>query len=107
MGLYKRKITVEDSTITSAVHLILRQSLVPNALGMSRADRPLQSSWNSTADVVVFALFTILFFLWGFAYGLLDTLNFRTTLSISATESSDLQALYFAAYFICPLTTSG
>lgn len=34
MGLYKRKITVQDDAITSAVHLTLRQSLLPNALGM-------------------------------------------------------------------------
>lgn len=52
---------------------------------------------------------TILFFLWGFGYGLLDTLNshFQTTLNITASRSSGLQASYFAAYFICPLTISG
>ncbi|KAJ5683872.1 uncharacterized protein N7477_000217 [Penicillium maclennaniae] len=85
MAIYKKKITVEDSAITSGVHLTLQQSLLPNAL------------------------VTILFFLWGFAYGLLDTLNshFQTTLNITATESSGLQASYFAAYFICPLTISG
>ncbi|KAJ5104046.1 hypothetical protein N7532_004575 [Penicillium argentinense] len=85
MGLYKRKITADDKAITSAVHLTLRQSLLPNAL------------------------VTILFFLWGFGYGLLDTLNshFQTTLNISAGMSSGLQASYFAAYFVCPLTISG
>lgn len=51
----------------------------------------------------------ILFFLWGFAYGLLDVLNshFQTTLNITASKSSGLQASYFGAYFICPLTISG
>ncbi|KAJ6071724.1 hypothetical protein N7499_009738 [Penicillium canescens] len=51
----------------------------------------------------------ILFFLWGFAYGLLDVLNshFLTTLNITARKSSGLQASYFGAYFICPLTISG
>ncbi|KAL4920598.1 major facilitator superfamily domain-containing protein [Aspergillus aurantiobrunneus] len=85
MGLYKRKITVSDDTVTTAVNLTLRQSLVPNAL------------------------VTILFFLWGFAYGLLDVLNshFQTTLDITASKSSGLQASYFGAYFICPLTISG
>lgn len=34
MGLYKRKITVDDQAITSAVNLTLRQSLLPNLLGM-------------------------------------------------------------------------
>ncbi|OJJ61743.1 hypothetical protein ASPSYDRAFT_145428 [Aspergillus sydowii CBS 593.65] len=85
MGLYKRKITVNDNAVTSAVNLTLRQSLLPNAL------------------------VTILFFLWGFAYGLLDVLNshFQTTLNITASKSSGLQASYFGAYFVCPLTISG
>ncbi|KAL4930978.1 major facilitator superfamily domain-containing protein [Aspergillus undulatus] len=85
MGLWNRKITVSDDAVTSAVSLTLRQSLLPNAL------------------------VTILFFLWGFAYGLLDVLNshFQSTLDITASKSSGLQASYFGAYFICPLTVSG
>ncbi|KAL4965478.1 major facilitator superfamily domain-containing protein [Aspergillus stella-maris] len=85
MPLWKRKITVRDDTLTSAVNLTLRQSLLPNAL------------------------VTILFFLWGFAYGLLDVLNshFQSTLNITASKSSGLQASYFGAYFVCPLTVSG
>lgn len=49
------------------------------------------------------------FFLWGFAYGLLDVLNkhFQSTLNITASRSSGLQAAYFGAYFLCPLTISG
>jgi FHS family L-fucose permease-like MFS transporter len=43
MGVYKRKITVEDSAITSAVHLTLRQSLLPNALGTLCPDEHLES----------------------------------------------------------------
>ena len=35
MGFYKRKITVRDDEVTSAVHLTLKQSLVPCFLGMS------------------------------------------------------------------------
>lgn len=33
MGLYKRRIAVADDAVTSAVHLTLRQSLIPNFLG--------------------------------------------------------------------------
>jgi hypothetical protein len=42
-------------------------------------------------------LVTILFFLWGFSYGLLDTLNkhFQNTLGITKARSSGLQAAYF------------
>jgi len=54
-------------------------------------------------------LVTILFFLWGFAYGLLDVLNakFQTSLHITAAKAGGLQGSYFGAYFIGPLTYSG
>ncbi|KAL5337011.1 major facilitator superfamily domain-containing protein [Aspergillus crustosus] len=73
---------VDNSKTTSAANLTLRQSLWP------------------------LSLVTILFFLWGFAYGLLDTLNkhFQTTLNITQTRSSGLQAAYFGAY---PLASLG
>ncbi|KAI1614968.1 MFS transporter [Exophiala viscosa] len=55
------------------------------------------------------ALVTVLFFLWGFAYGLLDVLNakFQTSLNITAAKAGGLQGSYFGAYFIGPLTYSG
>ncbi|KAL4921552.1 major facilitator superfamily domain-containing protein [Aspergillus aurantiobrunneus] len=73
---------VDNSKTTSAANLTLRQSLWP------------------------LILVTILFFLWGFAYGLLDTLNkhFQITLNITRTRSSGLQAAYFGAY---PLASLG
>ncbi|CAK9779878.1 major facilitator superfamily transporter [Cutaneotrichosporon oleaginosum] len=49
-----------------------------------------------------FILVTSLFFLWGFAYGLLDVLNkhFQNTLGITTTQSTGLQAAYFGiGYF--------
>lgn len=54
-------------------------------------------------------LVTILFFLWGFAYGLLDVLNakFQNSLHITAAKAGGLQGSYFGAYFIGPLTYSG
>ncbi|KAL4996807.1 major facilitator superfamily domain-containing protein [Aspergillus recurvatus] len=73
---------VDNTKTTSAANLTLRQSLWP------------------------LMLVTILFFLWGFAYGLLDTLNkhFQVTLNITRTRSSGLQAAYFGAY---PLASLG
>lgn len=55
------------------------------------------------------SLVTVLFFLWGFAYGLLDVLNakFQTSLNITAAKAGGLQGAYFGAYFIGPLTYSG
>jgi FHS family L-fucose permease-like MFS transporter len=50
-------------------------------------------------------LVTSLFFLWGFAYGLLDVLNkhFQEVLNITKTRSTLLQAAYFGAYFLIAL----
>ncbi|WP_259066767.1 sugar MFS transporter [Mucilaginibacter sp. X4EP1] len=50
-------------------------------------------------------LVTCLFFLWGFAYGLLDVLNkhFQETLNITKTRSTLLQGAYFGAYFLAAL----
>lgn len=57
MAIYKRKITVADDEVTSAVHLTLRQSLIPCFLGESHpgflADRvaniPSQSPSSSSS----------------------------------------------------------
>ncbi|KAL9622051.1 MAG: hypothetical protein Q9160_003550 [Pyrenula sp. 1 TL-2023] len=79
---HKRSLKADNSKRTPASELTLRQSLLP------------------------LCLVTILFFLWGFAYGLLDTLNkhFQNTLGISKGRSSGLQAAYFGAY---PLASLG
>jgi FHS family L-fucose permease-like MFS transporter len=49
-----------------------------------------------------FVLVTCLFFMWGFAYGLLDVLNkhFQEILNITKTRSTLLQGAYFGAYFL-------
>ncbi|EPS40834.1 hypothetical protein H072_5255 [Dactylellina haptotyla CBS 200.50] len=76
---------VNDRELTGAAALTLRQSLLPCAL------------------------VTTLFFLWGFAYGLLDVLNahFQSALNITKSQSSALQGAYFGAYFFFPLTFGG
>ncbi|KAL8666949.1 MAG: hypothetical protein Q9168_007382 [Polycauliona sp. 1 TL-2023] len=49
---------------------------------------------------------TVLFFLWGFAYGLLSILNsqFQRIVQVSHAQAQGLHAAYFAAYFVAPLT---
>ncbi|KAG0135523.1 major facilitator superfamily domain-containing protein [Tuber indicum] len=81
----RSSLRAQDDQVTNATDLTLRQSLLP------------------------LALVTILFFLWGFAYGLLDVLNkhFQNTLNISRSRSSGLQAAYFGAYPIASLTYAG
>ncbi|GAB0134938.1 hypothetical protein EsDP_00003290 [Epichloe bromicola] len=78
----RRSLKADDTRRTRAAELTLRQSICP-----------------------IF-LVTILFFLWGFSYGLLDTLNkhFQNTLGINAARSAGLQAAYFGAY---PLASIG
>ncbi|KAL2215629.1 putative l-fucose permease [Thermoascus aurantiacus ATCC 26904] len=78
----RSSLKVDNNKVTNAANLTLRQSLWP------------------------LTIVTLLFFLWGFAYGLLDTLNkhFQNTLGITRTRSSGLQAAYFGAY---PLASLG
>lgn len=73
-GFFARhSLRAPDQQRTPAAQLTLRQSLFP------------------------IALVTLLFFLWGFSYSLLDTLNkhFQNTLGITKARSSGLQAAYF------------
>ncbi|TVY76000.1 L-fucose-proton symporter [Lachnellula suecica] len=78
----KQSLKVSDKGKTRAAELTLRESIYP------------------------LCLVTILFFLWGFSYGLLDTLNkhFQNVLNITRARSSGLQAAYFGAY---PLASLG
>ncbi|OQO12287.1 hypothetical protein B0A48_02928 [Cryoendolithus antarcticus] len=80
--LKKNQLKSTNASRTNAAELTLRQSIYP------------------------LMLVTILFFLWGFSYGLLDTLNkhFQNTLGITRARSSGLQAAYFGAY---PLASLG
>ncbi|KAI0025302.1 MFS general substrate transporter [Xylariomycetidae sp. FL0641] len=80
--LQRRSLRARDDKRTKAAELTLRESLYP------------------------ICLVTILFFLWGFSYGLLDTLNkhFQNTLGIDKARSAGLQAAYFGAY---PLASLG
>lgn len=60
-------------------------------------------------SIIPCILVTLLFFLWGFAYALLDVLNakFQTTLNVTAAKAGGLQAAYFGAYFVGPPTYAG
>ncbi|KAK5139422.1 hypothetical protein LTR04_003589, partial [Oleoguttula sp. CCFEE 6159] len=52
------------------------------------------------------AMVTILFFLWGFAYGLLDVLNsqFQVIARMSTGQSVAIHSAYFGGYIVAPLT---
>ncbi|RMD40369.1 hypothetical protein DV735_g4752, partial [Chaetothyriales sp. CBS 134920] len=82
---YHQRKSIANKGLTGASALTVRQSIYP------------------------ITLVTLLFFMWGFAYGLLDVLNakFQTALNITAAKAGGLQGAYFGAYFIGPLTYSG
>jgi hypothetical protein len=69
MAWYRRRITVSDDTITAAHQLTVRQSLLPNLLGKFYLRHAVVLFKGS---LILTRVVTILFFLWGFAYGLLD-----------------------------------
>lgn len=94
---------------------VLEQRRPSNAEAMAHQGNVANTGLTGAASLTVkqsiypITLVTILFFLWGFAYGLLDVLNakFQTALNITAAKAGGLQGAYFGAYFIGPLTYSG
>ncbi|KAK5116021.1 hypothetical protein LTR62_000477 [Meristemomyces frigidus] len=76
------------------------------SLKQGNATRTSAAELTLRASIYPLCLVTVLFFLWGFSYGLLDTLNkhFQNTLHITRARSSGLQAAYFGAY---PLASLG
>jgi fucose permease len=59
---------------------------------------------SNRESIAPIALTTILFFLWGFAYGLLDTLNiqFQTIVQLDSWHSLGLHGAYFGGYGVGP-----
>lgn len=62
----------------------------------------MRNDTNTKIIKIAFCLVTILFFLWGLSYGLLDVMNknFQNQLGITKATSGLLQAAYFGGYFI-------
>ncbi|KAA8649173.1 hypothetical protein EYZ11_009842 [Aspergillus tanneri] len=60
---------------------------------------------SNRESIAPVALTTVLFFLWGFAYGLLDILNaqFQRIVRLDAWRSIGLHAVYFGGYLLGPL----
>ncbi|MCJ1283823.1 hypothetical protein MMC26_003154 [Xylographa opegraphella] len=61
---------------------------------------------SNKESLVPLALVTILFFMWGFAYGLLSVLNsqFQVVAGTTSGQGLGLHAAYYGAYLVGPLT---
>lgn len=70
---------------------------------------PLRTGFVRRDCVWAFCLVTSLFFLWGFAYGLLDVLNkhFQNVLGITKLQSTGLQVAYFGIGYFCYSPVAG
>jgi fucose permease len=86
--------TVRNATVTSDFGFV-RMAGNRNMLALTNR----QSLWPN-------AVVTIIFFLWGLAYGLLDTLNsrFQMVVGLPSGKALGLHAAYYGGYFIGPLT---
>lgn len=84
------------ATVTEEPNMLVNKSVHP----AQRAGQPAVAAFR-----LAFMLVTVLFFLWGLSYGLLDVLNkhFQEVLHVTKAQSGLLQAAYFGAYFVVAL----
>ncbi|KAL8886803.1 MAG: hypothetical protein Q9192_006426 [Flavoplaca navasiana] len=94
-----------DTTMTASSTKARKGSLtVFDFVDMNNPKSMVRMSNRESLPALCFV--TILFFLWGFAYGLLSILNaqFQRIVQVSKGQAQGLHAAYFAAYFIAPFT---
>lgn len=80
-------------------------SLTPfDFVNMNKSKSLVKMSNKESVGPIAFV--TILFFLWGFAYGLLDILNtrFQLIVRMSTGQGIGLHSAYYGAYLVGPLT---
>ncbi|KAL9635252.1 MAG: hypothetical protein Q9204_002684 [Flavoplaca sp. TL-2023a] len=94
-----------DTTMTASSTKARKGSLtVVDFVDMNSPKSMVRMSNRESLPALCFV--TILFFLWGFAYGLLSILNaqFQRIVQVSEGQARGLHAAYFAAYFVAPFT---
>ncbi|KAL8979692.1 MAG: hypothetical protein Q9205_005040 [Flavoplaca limonia] len=94
-----------DTTMTASSTKARKGSLtVFDFVDMNNPKSMVRMSNRESLPALCFV--TILFFLWGFAYGLLSILNaqFQRIVQVSEGQAQGLHAAYFAAYFVAPFT---
>lgn len=93
-----------QTALTNDTHLSRRGTNYLNFVDMSEQKSIIYMTNRESFRPV--ALVTCLFFIWGFAYGLLNTLNgqFQIIAHMSAGETIAQHGIYYAGYFVGPLT---
>ncbi|KAL9033209.1 MAG: hypothetical protein Q9180_006068, partial [Flavoplaca navasiana] len=94
-----------DTTMTASSTKARKGSLtVFDFVDMNNPKSMVRMSNRESLPALCFV--TSLFFLWGFAYGLLSILNaqFQRIVQVSEGQARGLHAAYFAAYFVAPFT---
>ncbi|KAL8829006.1 MAG: hypothetical protein Q9170_006355 [Blastenia crenularia] len=94
-----------DTSMTTNTTKARKGSLTPfDFVNMSGPKSMVRLSNRESLAALCFV--TVLFFLWGFAYGLLSILNaqFQRIVEVSKAQALGLHAAYFGAYFVAPLT---
>lgn len=108
MGMMDFLTTPEDDTTTEPQRSIVRYETT-NSVYFGFIDMKRPKSMLKTRGMESFKycmIVTILFFLWGFSYGLLNILNNEISRIAHESEAQTLglSAVYFVAYFFAPLT---
>ncbi|KAK6535261.1 hypothetical protein TWF694_001729 [Orbilia ellipsospora] len=105
-----------DDSAGSAAHSEFRQPSPNPGFGSDPNNNFVQLHSSKPAvelsvheSIAPVAIVTILFFLWGFASGLLSVLNIKINATIKNTEGAlvGLHSAYYGGYFVGPLTFSG
>lgn len=97
-----------DEITQTQSHITPHKSETENAVyfGFVNLSRPKSMMATGMKESVKYcSMVTILFFLWGFSYGLLEVLNYQISLvgGMSSARMQGLGTVYFGAYGIGPL----
>lgn len=79
------------------------------SLDIQKGERVAPEKVTVREEVLGTSQFSLLFFSWGLAYGLLDIMNYhiKVAIGVTRTQASLMAFAYYSAYLICPLAVGG
>ena len=107
--IYKLTVQCPKALLFVALSSLASSSLVPVSQSTMNDDLSstvcvVNASMSTKSRWIGLILIVPLFFLWGFALGILDVMNkhFQTVLGLTKLQSTGLQVATFGAYFVFP-----